>query len=144
MEKIISYIYKSLSVKKEELNLSGSGKTTLLNVIAQQNLNGFDTRGMIRINGQKVNRSTVRSLSAYIQQDDLFIGSLTAREQLMFYVCFRIIKWYSHFAGPHQSRNSISSQFRIKYVVQKSGKNIRMTCLLFVYCEMIDSLLKFS
>lgn len=39
-----------------------------------------------KISGVPVNAKQLRSKCAYIQQDDLFIGSLTAREHLIFQV----------------------------------------------------------
>ena len=41
-------------------------------------------------NGVKVNQKSLTSVSAYIQQDDLFIGSLTVREHLTFQACVRM------------------------------------------------------
>ena len=41
-------------------------------------------------NGIQVNPNSLTSVSAYIQQDDLFIGSLTVREHLIFQACVRM------------------------------------------------------
>ena len=41
-------------------------------------------------NGISVNPNSLTSVSAYIQQDDLFIGSLTVREHLTFQACVRM------------------------------------------------------
>ena len=41
-------------------------------------------------NGIPVNPNSLTSVSAYIQQDDLFIGSLTVREHLTFQACVRM------------------------------------------------------
>lgn len=43
--------------------------------------------GAIRaLNGVPVDAKAMRSRCAYVQQDDLFIGSLTAKEHLIFQV----------------------------------------------------------
>lgn len=67
---------------------SGAGKTTLLNVLAFRSPAGVQvSQSAIRsLNGTPVNAKQLRSRCAYIQQDDLFIGSLTAREHLVFQV----------------------------------------------------------
>lgn len=67
---------------------SGAGKTTLLNVLAFRSPAGVQvSQAAIRsLNGTPVNAKQLRSRCAYIQQDDLFIGSLTAREHLVFQV----------------------------------------------------------
>lgn len=67
---------------------SGAGKTTLLNSLAFRSPAGVQvSHSAIRaLNGVPVNAKQLRSRCAYIQQDDLFIGSLTAREHLIFQV----------------------------------------------------------
>ena len=64
---------------------SGSGKTTLLNVLTYRNRGKLLVSGEVRVNGGRVG-SGMTSLSAYIQQEDLFIGTLTVREHLWFQV----------------------------------------------------------
>jgi ABC-type multidrug transport system ATPase subunit len=64
---------------------SGSGKTTLLNTLAHRAAAaGATTHGDILINGQVVNWQTLRHLSAYVEQEDALIGSLTVRETMDF------------------------------------------------------------
>lgn len=67
---------------------SGAGKTTLLNSLAFRSPAGVQvSHSVIRaLNGVPVNAKQLRARCAYIQQDDLFIGSLTAREHLIFQV----------------------------------------------------------
>lgn len=66
---------------------SGSGKTTLLNVITSRNCRGLVTDGIIKVNGQEIGRD-ITAISAYVQQDDMFIGTLTVREHLIFHVSY--------------------------------------------------------
>ena len=42
-------------------------------------------------NGVKVNQNFLAANSGYVQQDDLFIGTLTVREHLNFQVGFRLL-----------------------------------------------------
>lgn len=67
---------------------SGAGKTTLLNSLAFRSPAGVQVShtAVRALNGVPVNAKQLRSRCAYIQQDDLFIGSLTAREHLIFQV----------------------------------------------------------
>lgn len=67
---------------------SGAGKTTLLNALAFRSPPGIQIAAGARraINGRSVRADELRSRCAYVQQEDLFIGSLTAREHLVFQV----------------------------------------------------------
>lgn len=73
------------------MGASGAGKTTLLNVLTNRNLRTLDVDGNVLINGENVGSSMTR-LSAYVQQDDLFIGTLTVREHLVFQALLRMDK----------------------------------------------------
>ena len=66
---------------------SGAGKSTLMNVLAHRNLKGLKVSGKVKVNGQTIGRD-ITTMSAYVQQEDLFIGSLTVREHLTFHVWF--------------------------------------------------------
>jgi ABC-type lipoprotein export system ATPase subunit len=64
---------------------SGSGKTTLLNTLARRvAAAGATTSGDIRVNGVVVDTKTLRDISAYVEQEDALIGSLTVRETMIF------------------------------------------------------------
>uniref|UniRef100_A0A0K0E6J2 ABC transporter domain-containing protein n=1 Tax=Strongyloides stercoralis TaxID=6248 RepID=A0A0K0E6J2_STRER len=66
------------------MGASGAGKTSLLNILTQQNLSGLALSGKIKINNIEVDGQLLRRLSAYVQQTDLFIGSMTVEEHLKF------------------------------------------------------------
>ncbi|XP_033221030.1 ABC transporter G family member 3-like [Belonocnema kinseyi] len=63
---------------------SGAGKTTLLNTLTFRSGRGVTTSGTMAANGQRVTSSVLTSRMAYVQQDDLFIGTLTVQEHLLF------------------------------------------------------------
>ena len=64
---------------------SGSGKTTLLNTLSHRTATaGATTRGEILTNGQSIKWQHLRHLSAYVEQEDALIGSLTVRETMDF------------------------------------------------------------
>lgn len=64
---------------------SGSGKTTLLNTLSHRAAAaGATTRGDILTNGQSIDWQHLRHLSAYVEQEDALIGSLTVRETMDF------------------------------------------------------------
>ncbi|XP_005094340.1 protein white [Aplysia californica] len=71
------------------MGASGAGKSTLLNVLTQRNIKGYNVTGDIRLNGWNMGEG-IRHVSAYVQQDDLFIGTLTVREQLQFRALLRM------------------------------------------------------
>ena len=63
---------------------SGSGKTTLLNALTARNLSTFTVKGEVRVNGHETDAKKMASLSAYVQQFDIFLSILTVREHLTF------------------------------------------------------------
>uniref|UniRef100_A0A1I7UKV6 ABC transporter domain-containing protein n=1 Tax=Caenorhabditis tropicalis TaxID=1561998 RepID=A0A1I7UKV6_9PELO len=65
---------------------SGAGKTTLMNILAHLETNGVEYRGDVTVNGKKVSKQKMRQMCAYVQQVDLFCGTLTVREQLTYTV----------------------------------------------------------
>lgn len=76
------------------LGSSGAGKTTLLNVLAYRSPTGIQVSPSANraINGIPVSATELRARCAYVQQDDLFIGTLTPREHLIFQAMLRIPK----------------------------------------------------
>lgn len=77
------------------LGSSGAGKTTLLNALAYRSSN-VDITGLRAINGVPVDSVQLRSQCAYVQQDDLFIGSLTVQEHLIFQAMLRLGRGVSY------------------------------------------------
>lgn len=61
---------------------SGSGKTTLLNTLARRST--LPIRGEMLVNGAQQPISVMRRVSAYVEQEDNLIGSLTAEETITF------------------------------------------------------------
>ncbi|GLV36000.1 white [Carabus blaptoides fortunei] len=72
------------------LGSSGAGKTTLLNALTFHSPAGILVTGFRCINGIPVNNAVLTSQSAYVQQEDLFIGCLTVREHLTFQALVRM------------------------------------------------------
>ncbi len=63
------------------------GKTTLLNVLNCRNRGSLKIEGDIKINGKSVDMiENISSVIGYVQQDDLFIGTLKVKEHLFFQV----------------------------------------------------------
>ena len=56
-----------------------------MNVLAHRNIAQVQVTGTVAVNGQPTGID-INALSAYIQQEDLFIGSMTVREHLTFQV----------------------------------------------------------
>lgn len=56
-----------------------------MNVLAHRNIGQVQVTGAVEVNGHPIGID-INALSAYIQQEDLFIGSLTVREHLIFQV----------------------------------------------------------
>ncbi|KAG0728548.1 Protein white [Chionoecetes opilio] len=78
------------------MGASGAGKTTLLNVLTFRSDNALKVTGRLYINGRKVTSDLLTQSSAYVQQEDLFIGTFTVREQLMFQANLRMEQGLTH------------------------------------------------
>ncbi|ETN68593.1 ABC transporter, ATP-binding protein [Necator americanus] len=76
------------------MGASAAGKTTLLNTLLHRNLQGLTVEGDVLVNGQKIG-SAVTSVSAYVQQEDLFVGTLTVREHLMIMAMLKLPSSFS-------------------------------------------------
>ena len=75
------------------MGASGAGKTSLLNALNFRNNESLKIDGEIRINGHLIeSQEEISGISAYVQQDDLFIGSLTVKESLLFQAMLRMEK----------------------------------------------------
>lgn len=70
---------------------SGSGKTTLLNLLAQRVKEGKIT-GDVLLNGRPVPKKPFKTISAYVQQDDLLFANLTVKETLDFTASLKMNK----------------------------------------------------
>ncbi|KAL5269519.1 hypothetical protein ACHWQZ_G003118 [Mnemiopsis leidyi] len=72
------------------MGASGAGKTTLLNTLASRNSKKLSVSGTIKINGKEMSQSKTKLISAYVQQDDCFIETLTVKEVMMFHANLRM------------------------------------------------------
>jgi ABC-type multidrug transport system ATPase subunit len=64
---------------------SGSGKSTLLHVLAQRSRSPITSaEGLLYLNGIPIDAKYLHRVSAYVQQEDALIGSLTVSETLDF------------------------------------------------------------
>ena len=81
------------------MGASGAGKTTLLNCMTFRNMSKLRVTGERAVNGVPVGPNTLTAVSAYVQQDDLFFGTLTVREHLVFQA---LVRMHSHI--PYRQR----------------------------------------
>lgn len=56
-----------------------------MNVLSGRNLSGLDVSGSVFYNGSDAS-GVSGTVTAYVQQEDLFIGTLTVREHIVFHV----------------------------------------------------------
>uniref|UniRef100_A0A0K0EIA7 ABC transporter domain-containing protein n=1 Tax=Strongyloides stercoralis TaxID=6248 RepID=A0A0K0EIA7_STRER len=61
---------------------SGAGKTTLLNLLTNIDQTKIKKSGCVRVNGKYLTVKEMRTISAYVQQIDVFAPRLTVLEQL--------------------------------------------------------------
>ncbi|XP_047133027.1 protein white isoform X1 [Hydra vulgaris] len=93
-------IIKSISGTAEPSSLlaimgaSGAGKTTLLNVLSRQNVKNLFIQGEVLVNNKFI-RNKIKNISAYVMQEELFIGTLTVREHLLFQAYLRMSDQFS-------------------------------------------------
>uniref|UniRef100_A0AC35TRD7 ABC transporter domain-containing protein n=1 Tax=Rhabditophanes sp. KR3021 TaxID=114890 RepID=A0AC35TRD7_9BILA len=74
---------------------SGAGKSTLLNVMTNIDQHNIKKTGVVRAGGKIVTPSQMRTISAYVQQVDIFAMRLTVMEQLQISAELRIGNKYS-------------------------------------------------
>ncbi|RCI12076.1 hypothetical protein L249_0733, partial [Ophiocordyceps polyrhachis-furcata BCC 54312] len=65
---------------------SGAGKTSLLNFLARQTSHSSKTDGEVLVNGKPLQDDEFRRISAFVQQEDNLLGSLTCFETVDFNV----------------------------------------------------------
>jgi len=93
------------------LHIIGAGKTTLLNMLTFRNTGKLRVSGERAINGVPVTPDMLTSVSAYVQQEDLSIGTLTAREHLIFQA---LVKMHRHLSYKQR-------MIRVEEVIQEVG-----------------------
>ncbi|KAJ4770707.1 ABC transporter G family member 2 [Rhynchospora pubera] len=71
------------------LGASGSGKSTLIDALAGR-ISRESLRGSITLNGEPIDSRLMKTISAYVMQDDLLFPMLTVEETLMFSAEFRL------------------------------------------------------
>jgi ABC-type bacteriocin/lantibiotic exporter with double-glycine peptidase domain len=71
------------------MGASGAGKTTLLNCLTFRNTGKLKIKGERYLNGVEVNTDILSQISSYVQQNDLFIPTLTVKEHLQFQVRYK-------------------------------------------------------
>ncbi|KAB0802095.1 hypothetical protein PPYR_04281 [Photinus pyralis] len=71
------------------MGASGAGKTTLMNVLTSQSAPNMLITGVCCANGVPID-SNLRRKCAYVQQEDLFIGTLSVKEHLIFQALLRM------------------------------------------------------
>ncbi|VDO99650.1 unnamed protein product [Heligmosomoides polygyrus] len=76
---------------------SGAGKTTLMNILAFQSSKEIEVKGAVLVNGKVMTKLEMRRMSAYVQQIDLFCGTLTVKEQLIYSALLRMGRQYTYY-----------------------------------------------
>ncbi|XP_022593790.1 ATP-binding cassette sub-family G member 2-like [Seriola dumerili] len=105
------YILKDVSgIIKPGMNAimgaTGSGKTSLLDVIAGRKDPAGLRQGTVLVNGKAVT-SELRLSSAYVVQDDILMGTLTVRENLLFSANLRLNPEHHSSTDKHDRVNVI-------------------------------------
>lgn len=57
----------------------------MLNVLAKQNTARLKVTGRVLVNGKDIG-GAIKDISAYVQQEDMFVGTMTVKEHLTFQV----------------------------------------------------------
>ncbi|MEQ2183106.1 hypothetical protein GOODEAATRI_029223, partial [Goodea atripinnis] len=88
------------------MGATGSGKTSLLDVIAGRKDPAGLRQGTVQVNGKPVT-SELRLSSAYVVQDDIVMGTLSVRENLLFSANLRLNPKHYSSADKQKRVNSI-------------------------------------
>lgn len=78
------------------MGASGAGKSTLLNCLTFRNTSKLKIKGTRYLNGRPVNPNSLARISGYVQQDELFIGTLKVVEVLIFQALLRMDKHFTY------------------------------------------------
>jgi ABC-type multidrug transport system ATPase subunit len=62
-----------------------------MNILTHRRPGKLKITNDVRINGEKM-KHDISGVSGFVQQEELFIGSLTVREHLRFHVCIYLFK----------------------------------------------------
>lgn len=73
------------------MGASGAGKTTLLNILTSRRPGTLKVSGEVRVNGTNMGRN-INRVAGYVQQEELFVPSMTTREHLFFHVSISCIR----------------------------------------------------
>ncbi|XP_006644973.2 ABC transporter G family member 6 [Oryza brachyantha] len=71
------------------MGASGSGKSTLIDALANR-ISRDSLKGSVTLNGEALTGNIIKSISAYVMQDDLLFPMLTVTETLSFAAEFRL------------------------------------------------------
>ncbi|KAM9315196.1 broad substrate specificity ATP-binding cassette transporter ABCG2b [Pholidichthys leucotaenia] len=88
------------------MGATGSGKTSLLDVIAGRKDPAGLRKGTVLVNGKAVT-SELRLSSAYVVQDDILMGTLSVRENLLFSANLRLNPKYHSSTEKHKKVEEI-------------------------------------
>jgi len=105
------------------MGASGAGKTSLLNVLTFRSESSVEVAGIRAINGVPVSSQEMTGISAYVQQDDLFIGTLTVREHLIFQALVRMDRHIPYRQRMARVSQVISEVSRYYKTVSKTDRN---------------------
>ena len=72
------------------MGASGAGKSTLLNTLTFRHSEGLKISGSRLANNRLLSPASLTAISGYVQQEDLFIPSITVREHLLFQARLRL------------------------------------------------------
>ncbi|XP_031486776.1 ABC transporter G family member 20-like [Nymphaea colorata] len=89
---------------------SGSGKSTLIDALANR-IAKKSLRGSVKLNGEAIDGRLMRSISAYVRQDDLLFPMLTVEETLSFAAEFRL----------PQTLSKEKKQARVQALIEQLG-----------------------
>ncbi len=67
-----------------------------MNALNYRNSDSLRIEGEVKLNGNKVDWDKITRYSGYVQQDDLFIGTMTVREHITFIVIITYV-WFKIF-----------------------------------------------
>nr|CAD1822071.1 unnamed protein product [Ananas comosus var. bracteatus] len=93
------------------MGASGSGKSTLIDALANR-IPRRRLGGSVTLNGERVSGRLLRSISAYVMQDDLLFPMLTVEETLTFAAEFRL---------PRSLPREKEAQARVRALIDQLG-----------------------
>lgn len=116
------------------MGASGAGKTTLLDILARKTKRGH-VEGEIMVNGREVKTEEYRSVTGYVDQEDLLMSTLTVYETVLYSALLRLPREMSYAAKKFRTLETLNELGILKIKDSRIGDSSEFTSPSYIHCE---------